>query len=107
MERLKLLRKEFGLTQEQLGSVLGLAGNTITGYERGERFPDIETLKNMAEYFHVSVDYLIGITDVREPAGVILSMTEESELLYKLSSVPAECREALKTLIIHLQENKK
>ena len=101
MKHLKLLRKESGLTQEQLGEIFGLAGNRITGYERGERYPDIDVLKKMAKYFNVSVDYLIDLTESREPTGTILGITpEESELLNRSASIPDEYREAIKVLIL-------
>ncbi len=59
--KLKLLRKNKGLTQEQLGNIIGLSKGTISNYERGARFPIVETLKVLATFFDVSSDYLIGI----------------------------------------------
>lgn len=63
MNNLKVLRKGYHLTQKELGSKFSLSGNTIGQYENGEREPDLSTLKKMAKYFNVTVDYLIGNDD--------------------------------------------
>ncbi|MBQ9949588.1 MAG: helix-turn-helix transcriptional regulator [Clostridia bacterium] len=61
--RLKELRKERGLTQLKLAIDLNANQNTISRYESGEREPGIEELIRIADYFDVSVDYLIGRTE--------------------------------------------
>lgn len=58
-EKLKELRKKKGLTQEALASELNVSRQAITKWETGEGTPDIENLRNIALFFHVSVDYLI------------------------------------------------
>lgn len=65
MNRLKELRKQKGLTLVELGKEVNLANNTLNRYERGIREPNISMLIKLADYFNVSVDYLIG----REPRG--------------------------------------
>lgn len=62
-ERVYLLRKEAGLSQKQLGEVLGLSNKAICTMESGQRGTTIEKLVLPAAYFHVSTDYLLGITD--------------------------------------------
>lgn len=62
-ERVYLLRKQAGLSQKQLGVVLGLSNKAICTMEGGSRGTTIERLVMLAEYFHVSTDYLLGITD--------------------------------------------
>ena len=61
--RLKQLRTERGLLQADIGGYLGKGQNTISYYETGKREPSIEELKRIADYFNVSVDYLLGLTD--------------------------------------------
>lgn len=63
--RIRELRKEKGLTMKQLGSVLGLAESTISQYETGKRDPDISTLSLIAVYFNVTIEYLLGRSEVR------------------------------------------
>ena len=62
-ERVYLLRKQAGLSQKQLGILLGLSNKAICTMEGGSRGTTIERLVMLAEYFHVSTDYLLGITD--------------------------------------------
>ena len=62
-DRVYQLRKGAGLTQQQLGEVLGLTHKSISMLESGGRSTTIDKLVLLAEYFHVSPDYLVGITD--------------------------------------------
>ena len=65
-ERLKELRKERKISQKALGDLLGISDRNIRFYESGEHRPDFEGLLLLAEYFSVSIDYLVGRTDNRE-----------------------------------------
>lgn len=65
-ERLRELRTEAGLSQEQLAGILSLHKSTVSLYENGRREPDADTMQRIAAYFRVSVDYLLGRTDVRQ-----------------------------------------
>lgn len=66
-ERLKELRTEKGILQRELADHLKVSRVTITQYETGNRSPDDEIKKKIAEYFNVSLDYLMGISDIRNP----------------------------------------
>lgn len=59
------LRAESGLSQAKLGKELGLSAATIGYYENGDRLPDIEIAARIATYFHVSVDYLLGLSECK------------------------------------------
>ncbi len=59
-EKIKELRKKRGLTQEQLAAELNVSRQAITKWESGDGTPDIDNLRNIALFFHVSTDYLIG-----------------------------------------------
>ncbi len=61
--RLKELRKARGLTQQRLAIDLNMNQNSISRYETGERQADYRTLILFADYFDVSVDYLLERTD--------------------------------------------
>ena len=65
-ERFLELRKEKGVTQKGIGNVLGISDRAIRFYEIGKRRPDFDGLIALAEYFDVSMDYLVGRTDKRE-----------------------------------------
>jgi len=58
--RLKLLRENKGISQEELARSLLVAPSTISMYEQGRREPDHDKLRALASYFSVSVDYLLG-----------------------------------------------
>ncbi len=61
--RLKELRKKKGITQQKLALDLNMNQNTISRYETGEREADYATLILIADYFAVSIDYLLERTD--------------------------------------------
>lgn len=61
--RLKEIRKARGISQLKLAMDLNMAQNTISRYETGEREPGITELITLADYFRVSVDYLLGRTN--------------------------------------------
>lgn len=60
MLTLKRLREEKEMTQAELGKALEISPSAIGMYEQGRRTPDIPTLKKIASYFNVSLDYLLG-----------------------------------------------
>lgn len=62
-KRLKELREELGLTQKQLAEKLELNSVTYLHYEKSQREPPLAVLANMAIFFNVSVDYLLGLKD--------------------------------------------
>ena len=59
-DRLKALRKEKGLTQSQLGELIGVKKSVICLYERELRNPTIESIVALCQIFNVNADYLIG-----------------------------------------------
>ena len=61
--RLKSLRKEKGISQLKLALDLNMSQNSISRYETGEREADYRTLILIADYFDVSIDYLLERTD--------------------------------------------
>ena len=62
-ERLKYLRKEKDLKQEELANALNVSKGIISLWENGLREPTISNLVTIASYFHVSIDYLVGLND--------------------------------------------
>ena len=60
MLRMRELRKARKMTMKQLGVILGLSESAISLYETGKNEPDIKTLQKTAEFFGVSLDYLLG-----------------------------------------------
>lgn len=58
-KNLRNLLDEFDITQKQLATELNIAPSTLSGYMQGTSQPDFETLKSLAKYFNVSIDYLL------------------------------------------------
>lgn len=66
---LQSLRKESGLSQDQIAEMLAVPTRTYGSWERGERQPDFQILCKIADYFNVSTDYLLG----RVPLDVVVN----------------------------------
>lgn len=64
--RIRELRQEQRMTQQELADTFSVRVRTYQGYEYGESHPDVAKLVEIADYFNVSLDYLMGRSDVRE-----------------------------------------
>ena len=62
-ERIILLRKEKGITQEELAQALGVTNQAVSKWESAQCCPDIQLLPNIATFFDVSIDWLMGYRD--------------------------------------------
>lgn len=67
-DRLKELRKKSNLTQQELASKFYLNKSSISRYENGTQLPEHELLEKIADYFDVSIDYLLGRTNFIKPS---------------------------------------
>ena len=65
-ERLRELRMERGLKQREMSEICGLKLRSYQDYEYNKSYPEVPGLVALADYFGVSLDYLMGRTDVRE-----------------------------------------
>ena len=65
-ERLKLLRNENRYTQSAMAEIFGLKLRGYQGYEYGKTYPTVPGLIQIAKFFDVSTDYLLGLTDQRK-----------------------------------------
>lgn len=63
-ERLRLLRTEKGLSQADFAKQIKISKSSVNMYERGEREPSFKTLEQIADYFNVDMDYLLGKSDI-------------------------------------------
>lgn len=70
MNRLKALRSERGMSQTEFANKIGVAQNTVSNWENGNRLIDTETVARIADYFGVTIDYLLGRTgDMNQNPG--------------------------------------
>ena len=95
-ERLLDLRKEAGLTQDDLAGILSVNKHSISSYERNKNEPPDEIKIKIANFFCVSVDYLVGTSDYPEP------YKKQRNQIQIPTSLPAEAREELKSFINYL-----
>lgn len=65
--RIRDIREDSDLTKKQMGEILGISAQCYSRYERGIRNMPIETLVKIADMFDTSIDYLVELTDVKEP----------------------------------------
>lgn len=70
-EMIAELRKDKGLLQKELARLLGVSIGTVSNYETGVHNPEIETLIKLADYFNVSVDYMLGRIKFRADLSVL------------------------------------
>ena len=96
LKRLKLLREEKGYKQTQLAELLGLTQPQIHQYEKGDHIPHDDMVKSIATFFDVSMEYLLGFSDNREP---VLRSAEhtysalENDLVSKMKMLSVEEQE--------------
>ncbi|NNG67209.1 helix-turn-helix domain-containing protein [Caldanaerobacter subterraneus] len=96
-ERIKELRKKKGVTQKELALYLGVSDRAVGYYESGQRTPPPDILQKIADFFHVSVDYLLGRTDVYSPTDEITEAVSDDPELFEFWNTLKE-REDLKLL---------
>ncbi|MBQ2741262.1 MAG: helix-turn-helix transcriptional regulator [Oscillospiraceae bacterium] len=91
--KIKALRSEQGITQQQLAKKLGLVRATVSAYEQGIKYPSIDVLIKLCSFFNVSSDYLLGLSDNKklsvseltdEQINILTSLILELEKYNKL-----------------------
>ncbi len=95
-DRLKELRKEYSFTQQELANKIGIVRTAIANYETGRTIPDSDTLTLLAKIFDTTTDYLLGISDIKNPYQnkIIKETTKELQLPDEFTS-PDEAEEFL------------
>ena len=97
------LRQDRGLTQKELGKALSVSTGTISNYENGVHYPDLEKLVQLADYFQVSTDYLLGRREYAK--GHIYTQPHHSQdetlrkIIHSLLQLPADRQQALALII--------
>ncbi len=81
--RLKELRKSKHITQQELAEAVNLVKSSISAYEKDLKYPSIDVLIKLSNYFDVSCDYLLGLTDNIEIKHYDLT-EEQREIIIKM-----------------------
>lgn len=79
-DKLKMLRKQNDYSQRQIADIIDVSPSIISGYETGERTPSVEKLIALANLYHVSTDYLLGIDRVYGESALNTSRLTERQL---------------------------
>lgn len=86
MLRLKQLRTKRGMSQSELGKIIGVSPSTIGMYEQERRLPEVPTLKRIASFFNVSVDYLLG-NDITVPINDMNQFLSQAQIIFDGNAV--------------------
>jgi transcriptional regulator with XRE-family HTH domain len=81
--RIRLLREEHNLTQSEFGKIFGIGKSTVSMYENNKSVPDDELKTKIADYFDVSLDWLMGRSSIRNPYKCIGKAEKIKESEYK------------------------
>lgn len=93
LPNLKLLRQEYGISQQRLAEAIGVSQPSINKYENHNIEPEIEVLKRMADYFNTSIDFIVGHTNIRrkiEHTDVFYLNQFETEVITRFRSLDEE-----------------
>lgn len=102
-ELLAELRKDKGLSQRELGHIIHVSVGTISNYETSVHFPDIEKLVNLADFFGVTTDYLLGRCESTASPDVFSEQltTDKTigDFIRVIRSLPTEDKNALALIL--------
>jgi len=99
-QRLQELRTERNMTQEDFGKLLNVSQSTIAYYESGKKQPSLETISFIADYFTVTIDYLLGRVDYRNSHNTIPTSPNDDPD----SKLPAEAKKSIDDFIQYIYE---
>lgn len=85
--RIKTLRKKRGLIQEILAAEVGITQQMLSKYERDISVIKVDILKKLAEYFNVTTDYLLGMSDTKRDLSCEVKMNDSLDKYYDLIEV--------------------
>ena len=108
--RIKQLREEIGLTQIELADKLKISNSAIGMYETDKREPSDELKIKMSELFNVSIDYLLGKTDIRNSGKQIDDVLNEAMIgmsAKEYDSLSENTKNAIKNFAIYMKEQEK
>lgn len=102
LKNLKALRAEKKISQQQLADVIGVSQQSINKYENHSVEPDAATMIAIADYFNISVDYLIGHTDIKRPVEHVRKYDlndDEADIIDMYRGLKPDERHAIQSVI--------
>lgn len=88
--RIRELREQKGIGQETLATFVGSSQQTISRIENGKCLPPIDLIVNIAQYFNVTVDYLLCLSETKRNLEGQLKMNKEIDTFYEIVSIYKE-----------------
>lgn len=109
-EIIEKLRRERKMAQKQLAAVLNVSVGTVSNYENGVHFPDLDMMRKLMDFFGVSADYLLGVTEYRGNAERLYeNVTTDhtvADFVDTLFEVDAKDRESVMLYALFLKARK-
>lgn len=108
-DRLKELRKERNLTQEDIGNLCDVAKNTVSNWENNINQPTFDIVKKLAQYFGVTIDYLLNFTqdDMDNMEKLKTALKEAGMWDYSMNDMSREDFEKAMQIVAMLKDKKK
>lgn len=106
MNRLKELRMDKNLSQAKLADLFNISQQAVSHYEKGVRDIDSALLKNLAIFFNVSTDYLLGISDIKnytDDSNITIALNSETDY----DDLPDEAIKEINNFIDYVKEKYK
>lgn len=103
-EQLQQLRKSRGLTQDDLAEILGISLSSYQKYERDAISPSYETLCKIADFYHVTTDYLLGREPATDPFDMLQLPEDQKSVMERFASFPDDVRAIILDAIKELAE---
>ncbi|WP_083205824.1 MULTISPECIES: helix-turn-helix domain-containing protein [Selenomonas] len=106
MNRMKLLREQHNLSQTDLAKKLNISRQSYNFYENEKRDPDTAMLVRIADFFNVSLDYLLGRTN--DPSPIVKEMTPsyQEEVIQDLEDITPDMASEIRQYISYLKHKK-
>lgn len=108
VSNLKMLRTNAGISQKQLADIINVSQQSINKYENHEVEPNIETLSLIADFFDVSIDYLVGRTDIMRRYESVKEYdlnTNEQNLIDLYRKLSANDKAMIMSFVSRLENN--
>lgn len=96
--QLSKLRNARGLTQQQAADLLGITRGRLNNYEQGTREPDLETLSSLAEFYNVSVGFLLGRDEMALERQKDSEIKDALDLFRKIKNLSPEKQKIIEIL---------
>ena len=108
IERLKKLRKKEKLTQKDIATFLNISQPAYQQFESGKKKMNLETMEKLADYFNVSIDYLLGKTDIPDlDLEIDIDNAINNSVAYDGKPITDNDREIIKDFLKDYFANKK